>query len=85
MKSNFNIRKTELKDAEQYVRLNTYVWRCAYKDIFPESVFVEGEKNININKSKRFICLSFNYVSHSLQDKYNFVYKFDNDFLKTDC
>lgn len=57
MKSNFNIRKTELKDVEQYVRLNTYVWRCAYKDIFPESVFVEGEKNINItieNFSKRF-------------------------------
>ena len=57
MKTNLIIRKTEPKDAEQYVRLNTYVWRSAYKDIFPESVFVEGEKNINItieNFSKRF-------------------------------
>ena len=57
MKKEYKIRKTEPKDVEQYVRLNTYVWRCAYKDIFPESVFVEGEKNINItieNFSKRF-------------------------------
>lgn len=49
MEDNVIIRKTELRDAEQYVRLNIFVWRCAYKDIFPESVFIEREKKIERN------------------------------------
>ena len=41
MKTNLIIRKTEPKDAEQHVRLGLSVWRSAYKDIFPEEVFID--------------------------------------------
>ena len=36
-------RKVERRDAEQFVKLNNFVWRVAYKDIFPEEVFVERD------------------------------------------
>ncbi len=49
MKIEYKIRKAELKDAEQFVKLNILVWRNAYKDIFPESVFVEREKRVGKN------------------------------------
>ena len=49
MKGKYTIRKVKIEDAEQYVRLNIFVWRSAYKDIFPESVFIEREKKIERN------------------------------------
>lgn len=49
MEKEYKIRKTELKDAEQYVKLNILVWRDAYKDIFPASVFIERKKKIGRN------------------------------------
>ncbi len=49
MGTEYKIRKTELKDAEQFVKLNILVWRYAYKDIFPESVFAEREKRVERN------------------------------------
>ena len=33
------IRNVEERDAVQYITLLNYVWRIAYKDIFPEEVF----------------------------------------------
>lgn len=49
MKGKYTIRKVKIEDAEQYVRLNIFVWRNAYKNIFPESVFIEREKKIERN------------------------------------
>ncbi len=40
---NIKIRKVQSKDAEQFIKLRNKVWRIAYKDIFPEEVFVEKE------------------------------------------
>ncbi len=40
---NIIIRKVQSKDAEQFIKLRNFVWRIAYKDIFPEEVFVEKE------------------------------------------
>jgi GNAT superfamily N-acetyltransferase len=37
------IRKVKPEDAEQYLKLVCYVWRDAYKHIFPEEVFIERE------------------------------------------
>ena len=42
-KNNVLIRKAIAEDAEQYIRLKNLVWRNAYKDIFPEEVFLEME------------------------------------------
>lgn len=47
------IRKVEEKDAEQYITLVNYVWRIAYKDIFPEEVFVDMETRKE-DRIKRF-------------------------------
>ena len=53
MKKEYKIRKTELKDAEQHVRLGLSVWRCAYKNIFPEEVFIDKENKAE-DKIKNF-------------------------------
>jgi GNAT superfamily N-acetyltransferase len=42
-KYNYIIRKVEPKDARQYVELHNYVWRKAYKNIFPNEVFEDRE------------------------------------------
>ena len=70
MKSNFNIRKTELKDAEQHVRLGLSVWRSAYKNIFPEEVFIDRENKAedkikNFDKSIQNDNMSLSYVAES--------------------
>lgn len=66
MKKEYKIRKTEPKDAEQYVRLNIFVWRSAYKDIFPESVFIEREKKIERNIQ--------NFSKHQLENSNGISY-----------
>ena len=39
-----NIRKAETKDSEESIKLIDYVWRIAYRNIFPETVFSERER-----------------------------------------
>jgi len=47
------IRKVEEKDAQKWFEFINKVWRDAYKDIFPEEVFIDKEKNIE-DKVKNF-------------------------------
>lgn len=49
-----NIRKVEAKDEKTWFKFKNKVWRIAYKDIFPEEVFVEKEKNAQ-EKEKSFM------------------------------
>lgn len=70
MKTNLIIRKTEPKDAEQHVRLGLSVWRCAYKNIFPEEVFIDKENKAedkikNFDKSIQNDNMSLSYVAES--------------------
>ena len=70
MKKEYKIRKTEPKDAEQHVRLGLSVWRCAYKDIFPEEVFIDKENRAedkikNFDKSIQNDNMSLSYVAES--------------------
>ena len=70
MKTNFNIRKTEPKDAEQHVRLGLTVWRYAYKNIFPEEVFIDKENKAedkikNFDKNIQNDNMSLSYVAES--------------------
>ena len=38
------IRKVRNDDAKQYIELINSVWRDAYKNIFPEDVFINRER-----------------------------------------
>ena len=40
------IRKIKLEDASKFCILKNKVWRDAYKDIFPEEVFLEKENEV---------------------------------------
>ncbi len=42
-KINYVIRKVEPKDARQFIELHNFVWKSAYKDIFPAEVFAARE------------------------------------------
>ena len=57
MDKNIVVRKVKSVDAEQFIRLRNYVWRDAYKHIFPEEVFeyrdLKVEENIK-NFDKKF-------------------------------
>lgn len=57
--SDYIIRKAESKDAEEYIRLNNFVWRDAYKHIFPEEVFLERESRAEY-KIKNFDSIYYN-------------------------
>ena len=59
MDKNIIIRAVKPEDAEQYIKLNNLVWRSAYKDIFPEDVFVNREKDID-KKIEKFPTYSYN-------------------------
>ena len=50
MKKDIKIRKVKLEDAEQYIKLSNLVWRSAYKNIFPESVFEARESEATVNR-----------------------------------
>lgn len=50
METEYRIRKVKLGDAEQYIKLTNFVWRSAYKNIFPESVFTARENEERINR-----------------------------------
>ena len=41
-----SIRKVRNEDAKQYIEFINSVWRVAYKDIFPEAVFIDRESEI---------------------------------------
>ena len=43
IKINYKIRPAKAEDAREYVELKNLVWRHAYKNIFPEEVFVQQE------------------------------------------
>ena len=45
MNENIIFRPVEEKDAFGWVTLKNMVWRDAYKEIFPEEVFLAKEKN----------------------------------------
>lgn len=47
------IRRTEIADALEWVRLKNTVWKSAYKDIFPLEVF-EEQKSKELEKAERF-------------------------------
>ena len=47
------IRKVRNDDAKQYIELINSVWRDAYKNIFPEDVFIDREREKE-NKIKTF-------------------------------
>ena len=47
-------RKAIKEDSRKWVEFKNMVWRDAYKDIFPEEVFVDKEKRID-EKEKRFL------------------------------
>lgn len=47
------IREVRSDDAKQYVELINSVWRVAYKNIFPEEVFIDREKEKE-NRIKSF-------------------------------
>ena len=42
-KSLLTIRKVKPEDARSWVILHNKVWRVAYKNIFPEEVFIDRE------------------------------------------
>ena len=44
---NVLIRPVKHEHAEQYLKLVNFVWRVAYKHIFPEEVFVERESSVS--------------------------------------
>ena len=48
-----NIRKVNEKDALEWFTLKNKVWRDAYKDIFPEEVFIENDNKVE-QKVKTF-------------------------------
>ena len=45
MDKKIKIRKVEENDAKKWYKFVNKVWRDAYKNIFPEEVFLEKEKN----------------------------------------
>lgn len=47
------IRKVRNEDAKQYIELINSVWRDAYKNIFPEDVFIDREREKE-NRIKNF-------------------------------
>ena len=44
MKINYKIRKAVPEDAREFVTFKNFVWREAYKDILPETVFIAQEE-----------------------------------------
>ena len=53
MDKKIKIRKVEENDAKKWYKFVNKVWRDAYKNIFPEEVFLEKEKNTE-EKEKHF-------------------------------
>ena len=53
MKNDIKIREVNETDATKWFKFVNKVWRCAYKSIFPEEVFLEKEKNVE-EKEKNF-------------------------------
>ncbi len=49
---NINYRRAEEKDSRAWYEFKNMVWRDAYKDIFPEEVFVDKEKRLDEEKDK---------------------------------
>ncbi len=47
-KINYKIRKAKLSDAKQFVELLNYVWRDAYKNIFPKEVLMTESQKLKI-------------------------------------
>lgn len=73
------IRKVESKDAREWFVLGFKVWRDAYKDIFPEEVFLEKESRLE-EKVKDF--------DHKLQNNERsiaYVAEYDKEIVGTMC
>lgn len=84
---NYKIRKITADDADQFIRLGNLVWRSAYKNIFPEEVFVQRESEERIAKMKA------GFAEHQLaDDKITYVAEVDGEIvgylsgaLKSEC
>ncbi len=53
MNNDIKIRKVNQADATKWFKFINKSWRSAYKNIFPEEVFIEKEKNVE-EKEKNF-------------------------------
>ncbi len=53
LENDIKIREVNETDATKWFKFVNKVWRCAYKSIFPEEVFLEKEKNVE-EKEKNF-------------------------------
>ena len=80
------IRKVRNEDAIQYIDLHNLVWRYAYKNIFPEEVFLEKESR-RLDKIKKFPEVHFNdnttlcYVAEVDNEIIGFIYgKIKSDY-----
>ena len=69
------IRKVEENDAKKWYKFVNKVWRDAYKNIFPEEVFLEKEKNTE-EKEKHF-----NENIYNSNDKIALVAEFEDKIV----
>ena len=46
MDNKIKIRKVNVEDAEEFIKLHNFIWRSTYNKIFPEEVFEKRESNI---------------------------------------
>ena len=53
------IRKVKKEDASEYLKIVNFVWRSAYKDIFPEEVFIKKEEELK-EKVEKFSLKYYN-------------------------
>lgn len=71
MKENYIIRKAIVEDAEQFVKLKNLVWRDAYKNIFPEEVFLELENqeviDFKIDSFESYLISNINIFSYVVE------------------
>jgi RimJ/RimL family protein N-acetyltransferase len=75
MNNDIKIRKIEEKDATIWFKFVNKVWRTAYKNIFPEEVFLEKEKNIE-EKEK-----NFNEIVYNNNEQIALVAEYENKIV----
>ncbi len=75
----FIYRKIENKDAKDWFMLLNRVWRNAYKDIFPEEVFIEKDNKID-EKIK-----TFSEVMKNNNEDIAYVAEYDDKIIGLMC
>ncbi len=71
MDDDIKIRKVEEKDAKTWFKFKNKVWRSAYKDIFPEEVFINKEKNVEQKENNFVDNIYNNHEKIALVAEYN--------------